>query len=277
MEIGSALAVLASAEITKPMLERLLGPTVDYLGAGLHDLTQKRVENIARIITKANRKAEQENAAASGLVPPRLIKNIFDDGSFTEDELTAEYLAGVLASSKSPNGRDDRGVALSSLVNRLAMYSLRTHYIVYTATRALLLGSDVNLGLGQQVTEQARIYLPISTYAAAMDYEETEHGYGATSHALYALSREQLIDDNFCLGSLQLMREEAPQAWEEGIIFAPSIPGVELYLWAHGKAKFDQWSRALLDPQEDFASELDFHLEQDFALVSALQAPQGSA
>ncbi len=57
MEIGSALALLGSASVTKPMLERLLGPTFDYLGDGLRDLTDKRARNIASIVHRASRKA----------------------------------------------------------------------------------------------------------------------------------------------------------------------------------------------------------------------------
>jgi hypothetical protein len=72
MEIGSALAILASANITKPMLERLLGPTFDYLGDGLRDLTEKRARNIGNIVTKAIQKAE--DLGAEGEVPPRAIR-----------------------------------------------------------------------------------------------------------------------------------------------------------------------------------------------------------
>jgi hypothetical protein len=133
MEIGSALAILASASVTKPMLERLLGPTFDYLGDGLRDLTEKRARNIGNIVMKAIQKTEE--LGAEGEVPPRVIKNVFDDGSFSDDQIVAEYLGGVLASSKSPGGRDDRGVALSDLVNRLSAYTLRTHYILYLAAR----------------------------------------------------------------------------------------------------------------------------------------------
>jgi hypothetical protein len=252
------------------MLERLLGPTLDYLGDGLRDMTERRTKNIARIIYKASQKVNED---LPGQVPPRLIKNIFDDGSFSEDELTAEYLAGVLASSKSPHGRDDRGVALTALVNRLSMYTLRTHYIFYTTVRRLLVGSGLNLGLGGDVTRRGRIYLPDSTYSAAMGYEPTEDSFGATSHAMYALSREQLIGDDFRLGSLQLMQQEAPTAWEEGLIFEPSISGVELYLWAHGKATLG--SGALLAPEEEFEFELDLDLRSDFALVANMK-PEGS-
>jgi hypothetical protein len=42
MEIGSALAILGSASVTKPMLERLLlGRTFDYLGDGYQHSSER--------------------------------------------------------------------------------------------------------------------------------------------------------------------------------------------------------------------------------------------
>jgi hypothetical protein len=264
MEIGSALAILASANITKPMLERLLGPTFDYLGDGLRDLSEKRARNIGNIVMKAIQKAE--NLGAEGEVPPRVIKNIFDGGSFSDDQIMAEYLGGVLASSKSPGGRDDRGVALSGLVNQLSAYTLRTHYILYLAarkttppiaTRWKAAGRDLRVG----DIREARIVATFISFAAfnrAMAFEPFEDATGATAHAFYALLKEQLFTE-WSAGDVEHLRTKYNNVTEAGIVFLPSVPGIELFLWAHGKGH--KPTSAFFDPDEDF--ELDVPLDID--------------
>jgi hypothetical protein len=264
MEIGSALAILASANITKPMLERLLGPTFDYLGDGLRDLSEKRARNIGNIVMKAIQKAE--NLGAEGEVPPRVIKNIFDDGSFSDDQIMAEYLGGVLASSKSPGGRDDRGVALSGLVNQLSAYTLRTHYILYLAarkttppiaTRWKAAGRDLRVG----DIREARIVATFISFAAfnrAMAFEPFEDATGATAHAFYALLKEQLFTE-WSAGDVEHLRTKYNNVTEAGIVFLPSVPGIELFLWAHGKGH--KPTSAFFDPDEDF--EFDVPLDID--------------
>jgi hypothetical protein len=89
-------------------VEKNLGPTAEYLGGGLRAWTEKRVQNVATIFNKAQEKLGPEIEKA-GSVPPRVLKEVLDEGSFCDDELTAEYFGGILASSRTPSGRDDRG------------------------------------------------------------------------------------------------------------------------------------------------------------------------
>jgi hypothetical protein len=274
MEIGSALAILASASVTKPMLERLLGPTFDYLGDGLRDLTEKRARNIGNIVMKAIQKTEE--LGAEGEVPPRVIKNVFDDGSFSDDQIVAEYLGGVLASSKSPGGRDDRGVALSDLVNRLSAYTLRTHYILYLAarkttppiaTRWKAAGRELNIGNSSEV-RMAATFVSFEAYNKAMAFEPFEDSMGATMHAYYTLLKEQLITD-WSAGDVEHLKTEYNNVTEPGIVFLPSVPGIELFLWAHGKGR--KPTSAFFDPDEHF--EVDPSLDIDSGFGSPHPAP----
>jgi hypothetical protein len=267
MEIGSALAILASASVTKPMLERLLGPTFDYLGDGLRDLTEKRARNIGNIVTKAIQKTEE--LGAEGEVPPRVIKNVFDDGSFSDDQIVAEYLGGVLASSKSPGGRDDRGVALRDLINRLSAYTLRTHYILYLAarkttppiaTRWKATGRDLNVGDIREA-RMAATFISFEAYHKAMAFEPFEDARGATTHAYYALLKEQLITD-WSAGDVEHLKTKYNNVTEPGIVFLPSVPGIELFLWAHGKGH--KPTSAFFDPDEDFEFDTSLDIDSGF-------------
>jgi len=178
----------------------------------------------------------------------------------------AEYLGGVLASSKSPGGRDDRGVALSGLVNQLSAYTLRTHYILYLAarkttppiaTRWKAAGRDLRVG----DIREARIVATFISFAAfnrAMAFEPFEDATGATAHAFYALLKEQLFTE-WSAGDVEHLRTKYNNVTEAGIVFLPSVPGIELFLWAHGKGH--KPTSAFFDPDEDF--ELDVPLDID--------------
>jgi hypothetical protein len=278
MEIGTALAILGSAGMTRPMLERLLGPTFDYLGDGLRDLTEKRARNISNIVMKASRKAE--NLDAEGEVPLRVIKNIFDDGSFSDDQIMAEYLGGVLASSKSPQGRDDRGVALSGLVNRLSAYSLRTHYILYVAARKANLsyiahyretvGRDLNIG-ERTLARMVATLISFPAYNKAMAFGPSEDANGAAIHALHALMNEGLISE-WSTGNAEQLKSEYNNVTEAGIVFWPTVPGVELFLWAHGKGH--KATSAFFDSRENLEFEAALDIDPTGFVRASSPPPQ---
>jgi hypothetical protein len=52
MEIGTGLTVLGSAKL----LEKLLGPTAEYIGDGIRKWTENRTANVRRIIDIAVKK-----------------------------------------------------------------------------------------------------------------------------------------------------------------------------------------------------------------------------
>lgn len=118
MEVGTALAILGSVTASKELLLRVLGPTADYFGEQLVDLVEKlnprRRETLAKILARARTINEGQGDDVEGEVPPRVFRNIIDEGTFVDDDLAAEYLGGLLASSKVPSGRDNRGVALTA-------------------------------------------------------------------------------------------------------------------------------------------------------------------
>src|SRR5919106_5794497 len=114
----------AGAFVTKDVVTRLLGPTADYLGAEMQQFTQRRLETIGRIFRNAADKA-QDRLDEPGAVPPRVLRDIINEGSFQDDDLATEYFGGVLASSKTPMNRDDRAATFTSLISRLSTYQIR--------------------------------------------------------------------------------------------------------------------------------------------------------
>jgi hypothetical protein len=256
MDLPTALAILGSADAGPAELESALGPTDERLGHELERLGRTQLDHLADLLRRARRKSPGD---PEGKVPFAVVKKILDDATSVEDELAKEYFAGVLASSKSPNGRDNRGIALSALLSTLSSYSLRTHYILYAVARHLLKGmqaQQVPLNFADDAKRRVRIYTPFSVYRGAMCFEADEDGEAATNHALFALQRELLVHDNCSWGTLEHTRHIVSDVTEGGIVFTPSLPGLELFMWAHGLAR-QPWTTFLEETQR-FAIERDF-------------------
>jgi hypothetical protein len=116
------------------------------------------------------------------------------------------------------------------------------------ATRWKAAGRDLRVG----DIREARIVATFISFAAfnrAMAFEPSEDATGATAHAFYALLKEQLFTE-WSAGDVEHLRTKYNNVTEAGIVFLPSVPGIELFLWAHGKGH--KPISAFFDPDEDF-------------------------
>lgn len=230
MDLGTGLALLGSAKL----VEKLLGPTAEYLGGELKDFAKIRTKNINKIFHKAFIKLGDQ-IEEEGSVSPKILKGIVNEGSFCDDEVTFEYFAGVLASSRSQIVRDDRGAVMLALINRLSSYQIRTHYIFYSVIKSLFEGTDRKMNSFENRKEMMT-FLPMEIFIKAMDFtgQEEEILSSLKAHSLFGLSKEDLIENNFTYGTHKYIKERHPKATTGGIIYQPTILGVELFLCAHG-------------------------------------------
>ena len=150
MDIGTGLALLGSARL----VEKLLGPTADYVGDSLKYWTERGTKNVGRIFQNATRQLGAR-LDEKGVVPPKVLKGIISEGAFCDDSLTAEYFGGVLASSRSDISRDDRGAVFIALIGRLSSYRIRAHYIIYAVVHALGRGGSVPDRVENQVAHSS--------------------------------------------------------------------------------------------------------------------------
>ena len=233
MEISdTGLAILSAAIGSRDTINRVVGPTASYIGEGLKGWTERRLNNVARIFRNAEEKLG-DRAQEEGSVHPRVLKEILNDGSFAENDLAIEYFGGVLASSRTGVSRDDRGASLARLVARLSTYQIRSHFVFYRALRQLVhdpRGLDLQQGDGQY----RRLFVPIRSYVASLALEPDERLADILGHTMHGLGREELIRTAWRYGDSQYMREWHAEAEEAGLVFSPSRPGIELFLWAHG-------------------------------------------
>jgi hypothetical protein len=239
VDVGAGLAILGSAELSKELLGKILGQTAEYIGGGVQQWTERRVENVRRVFQKARDKLGSE-LERPGAIPPRVLSAILEQGQFAEDDLMAEYLGGVLASSRSRVDRDDRAVDAAATISRLSTYALRTHYVLYAAIHPLVRGevSYLDLLMAPKLHERA-FFLSLTAYFDAMAFSEAELDQftGIFSETMLALSREDLIRPKFQLGAatdLSASFEFDSLEEDGGIVFTPTQHGIVLFSVAHG-------------------------------------------
>jgi hypothetical protein len=237
MDANSGLAILGTAIGSAKLIEKVLGPTADYLGGGIRDFTQHRVDNIKRMFQWAGHFIGDRPSDGQA-VPPRVLRDVLNDGSYRDDELTASYYGGILASSRSGISRDDRGAAFTALVGRLTTYQLRAHYVLYRTLNELYCNTKRNLQAGDE-RAACRTFLPEQDYMNAMQRQPEEALDALLAHVFFGLSRESLIGDDFSVAGHDHIKSQFPTAPSGGILFSPAGLGIELFLWATGNSSLE--------------------------------------
>ncbi|MDH4285565.1 MAG: hypothetical protein OEV35_09640 [Gallionellaceae bacterium] len=225
-----------AAYLTKDGVAKLLGPTADYLGEGLRDFTKRRAENVARIFQKASEKLG-DRIESPGEVPPRVLKTVINEGSFCDDDLVADYFGGVLASSRTEQGRDDRGARIAKLLDGLSTYQIRAHYLIYATIKSVF--ASQGLPFNMEGRPKMQIFLPFGGFIPSMEFNESElqQFVQLLNHIFFGLAAENLIEPSFWqYGPKDKMIEVCKAAQDGGIVCQPSAIGAELFLWAFGQA-----------------------------------------
>jgi len=236
MKPVTGLTILGSAFGGAKLIRKLLGPTVEYIGDGVQNWPERRVENVASIFSNAKEKLGHR-IESPGAVPPRVLKEILSEGSFCDNPITIDYFGGVLASSRSQVIRDDRGAAWAALVTRLSSYQIRSHFLAYWAIADHFRGLDFKVNMEDQ--SQLKVLLPFSSYFVSMEHnsDEKKQFYALLNHSFFGLAKEGLIED-FVYGNSDTLKEhnkidfQIPE--EGGIYITPSPLGIELFFWAYG-------------------------------------------
>ena len=227
--IGGSLA----AYLTKDAVTRVLGPTTDYLGGELEEFTKKRMENLGMIFRSAHRKLGPK-LDSPGHVPPKVLKSVLLDGSYSDDEVSLEYFGGVLASSRTEVGRDDRGARLARVIASLSTYQIRSHYLIYSALSRVFLKQDRRLGTDRD-RARMQLFLPLAEFYSAMEFTDDEWNSPQIMHHIFnGLHSDGLIEGRWMFGNRESLAQGGERVPSDGVICSPSLLGVELFLWAFG-------------------------------------------
>lgn len=230
MDTVSAVVLASGVVANRELIVKLLGPTADYLGEGIKNNVQKVDENISRIFNHSI-KLLGSKIETEGEVSPRILKQIINEGGFCEDELTSEYFGGVLASSRSDDLKDDRGLAYLSVVSSMSTYQIKTHYILYSIIKKLYGGASLSCSRSED-NRKMRVFIPWDFYLKCMNSDKSLNY--KFSHIFFGLSRLDLIGPWFSYGDKKSLSKSYPAVSSEGILLEPSALGAELYLWVHG-------------------------------------------
>ena len=260
MDTNTGLTILGTAIGSAKLVEKLLGPTAEYLGGGLKHWTERRVNNVSRILENARLRLGSK-IDNEGAVPPKVLKTILEEGSFCDDELTAEYFGGVLASSRSEISRDDRGASFAALVARLTSYQIRSHFFFYNLIK-LIFDGDSHSVASSEGRQALTTYIPFNSYESAMEFSAKEDAVVILNHVMFGLAKENLIEPSFHFGSADYMSKQYGDRASAGIVFAPSALGAELFLWAYGRG--DVNVTRFLEPDIKFVSNTKIHTVPGF-------------
>lgn len=246
--ISAGLAVLGS----KDLMNKLLGPSADYIGGEIKHLVERCNVNLDRVFQLALRKLGPR-ADEPGSVSPRVLKHVMDEGRFCDDPLTAEYLGGVLASSKSEVSRDDRGLFYLDMIESLSSYQLRTHYLLYAAiVRA---GKPLPQDLSYWFDDDTiAVAIPETEYRKEMGYSDQENHDHISYHAFLGLEMKGLLE-----GGTRVVTPDSNSDFNVPFrFFWPTRYGFELFLWGLGRGDIRPTSYFALDPQVQLPSDPGF-------------------
>jgi hypothetical protein len=210
LNIGGALAA-------KPLLEKLLGPSFEYVGRATADLLA-RYGNI-NLQSIFRRTAELRTEHAASVVNPRVLKVVIEEGAFAEDEVAQLYFAGLLATAMgSPDGED--ALTFLSIVKNLSASQIRMHDTYYSTKRSCHLCYSVEPEIDREL---------FITYDF-LPYADPSRRW--LRHVALGLSREGLIEPEYDLSAHHYI--PALDEDYDGIIMKGTNLGAELFLWVHG-------------------------------------------
>lgn len=159
---------------------KLLGPTAEIIGSDLKNLYEKGKN---RIVANAIKKTKDIDSA--GQTNLRVSRDVFWNGSYTDESICAEYFGGILAASRSQDGKDDTGVFYVDIIKSLSSGQLKMHYILYRTLNNMLLAdeSKKNLNPAQETELQGlRIFIPLMSVIEQFGNEDL----GAILHGLHS-------------------------------------------------------------------------------------------
>jgi hypothetical protein len=226
------LGETATGKIARGLLIRVLGPAADAIDEALGRYTPYRVRNVGGIIERADAKS-RDSVESRKVVNPRVAHVLLEDGSYCDDDLTLDYLGGVLAGSRTPHGQDDRAVAWSHVVTSLSTLEVRAHYLLYREWAARLQGlAELNLGISAD-RYRATMDVDLSEFLPLLVQGIEVPVQDALGHAIPGLIRVGLLENEYYIGPRENTGE--PDARFEHLLrVMPSVIGLELYGWAQG-------------------------------------------
>jgi hypothetical protein len=97
-------------------LQKVFGPALTEMGEDLKKLYAKGRD---KLISAAFWKVRNPDDGKQANI--RVTRDVLWNGAFTEDEVCAEYFGGILASSRSEDGKDDDAIQFVDAIKSLSL------------------------------------------------------------------------------------------------------------------------------------------------------------
>jgi hypothetical protein len=216
-------------------LEKVLNPVLGSIGEDINSLYAISKKGASKIILKAYNKIFSKDDNKK--VNLRVARDVFWNGSFSDESICAEYFGGILASSRSEDGKDDNGIHYTDVIKSLSSKQLQLHYVIYNSLNKLLSkeGTKVNVGQSTELNQK-------SIWFSSLELLEQKLKIDTDLNVLYKQGLlHEYKTDYFKL--------------EDGKMFPyvmvkPTTFGVLLYAIAHNK--FEIWSQFSSNDFGDF-------------------------
>lgn len=244
----------ASHTAVGELLLRTFGPVGDALAIELAKLPALATANLTRMVERVRARSHRQNTEE---ISTRLLHRILDEAAWSEHEVVAEYLSGVVASSGTRES-NDRALGIVSLVQRLSAVQLRAHYLIYRelVLRAQPISPPGTVDLRYSVN-RAKYHLEfgLAEFAECLGIRDQSKlaQRDILNHIVLGLAREEVVDHD----SWGLVTDfwSDPSGSKERVSFHPTPLGAELFLWGCASPVTDQ--AQLFDPGLELAFELD--------------------
>jgi len=211
-------------------IKETLGPTLDVIGVDLANLYEKSKVGVTRIaIAAKNKIAKSPKPIKDDAVlkaNPRIARDVFWNGSFNEEMVSAEYFGGVLAQSRSENGKDDGAIFYLDIIKSLSSTQLLMHYLVYSAINNLAVTAPTPASVNPADNSD------INNWRVYINTNELTHFGINLEQDIQALFQKGLIS-NFKYGPELLASETSLHVTS----MTPTTLGIQLYAVASNELR----------------------------------------
>ena len=227
--------------VLEKALEKAFGPVLTEIGEDL-----KRVYAVGRdkiLIAGYKKIKNKEDGRKANL---RVARDVFWNGAFTDDEICAEYFGGILAASRSEDGKDDSAIEFVSVIRSMSSQQLRLHYFIYSGLNQILSRSNeqVNVAQGSEIQKKEIYFLLLELNNAQIN---TDTDFNVLYR--HGLLSQYKTDRHFIEGQVLPYASARPTTY-----------GVLLYAAAHNR--LEEWQ---IFSMQDFGVFEDIKRPQFFA------------
>ena len=126
----------ASVDGASAFLGRICLPAAAELGLLFQDKVRAwRATNAVAVLVEAEARYEKYQIARNTQAHPRLVAAVVEHSSWTDDQTLQKMWGGLLASSCSPDGRDESNLIFINLLSQLT--SLQTRILCYACSNVV--------------------------------------------------------------------------------------------------------------------------------------------